>query len=357
MKTTNIYINGMACISPQESLDKSQFLEVAIEHTGNQLSCIEPKYKDFIPPMQARRMSRILKMCNVAAQISLKDAGVEKPDAIEIATGLGCMADSEKFLKSIIDNGEEMLTPTAFIQSTHNTIGGQLALALGVNNQNFTFSHNDLSFEHALLDSLMLIRENEARNVLLGGADEITENTHIIKEKLGLLKMNAGSNFDILTDETSGTIEGEGASFFVLSPDKANSCYGKLTDLSFGYKPTDMADLEKGIIKLLSKHNLKIEDLSLVISGYNGDQQNDEIFKTLGARLFKSTPQAYYKHLCGDYMTSSAFSLWLAARIMKEQKIPKIINLNEIGQGPINHIFIHNQASNNNHSFILLSKC
>lgn len=357
MNKTDIYINGVACISPQESLDLTQFLEAAIEYQGNQLSCIEPVYKDFIPPMQARRMSRILKMCNVAAQIALKDAGIEKPDAIEIATGLGCMADTEKFLSSIIDNDEEMLTPTAFIQSTHNTIGGMLALALGVDRQNFTFSHNDLSFEHALLDSLMLIRENEARNVLLGGAGEMTENTHIIKEKLGLLKMKPISNFDILTDETSGTIEGEGASFFVLSPDKTNGCYGKLTDLSFVYKPNGVEDLEEGIIKLLSEHDLKIEDLNLVISGYNGDLQNDEIYESLGTRFFKSTPQAYYKHLCGEYMTSSAFALWLAARILKEQKIPEILKLNETGQVPINHILIHNRSMENTHSFVLLSKC
>ncbi len=29
--------------------------------------------------------------------------------------------------------------------------------------------------------------------------------------------------------------------------------------------------------------------------------------------LFSGNRQAYYKHLCGEYHTSSAFALWLAA--------------------------------------------
>lgn len=55
---------------------------------------------------------------------------VGKVDAIITATGLGCLADTEKFMNALMDNREQMLNPTAFIQSTFNTVGAQLALLL-----------------------------------------------------------------------------------------------------------------------------------------------------------------------------------------------------------------------------------
>ena len=351
-----VYIKGIGNISPQDTLDNKQFLDVVKEYTENQLNSIEPIYKDFIPPMQSRRMSRILKMSNVAAQVAIKDADIEKPDAINIATGLGCMADTEKFLTSIINNDEELLTPTAFIQSTHNTIGGQIALSYGVNTQNFTFSHNENSFEHALLDSILLLKEKEASNVLLGGSDEITPKTHIIKEKLGLWKDNPCSNLELLKNPSSGTIEGEGASFFVLSSDKSDNYYAKISDILFVNKPPKFSDIEENIFRLLASNNLILDDIDLVISGINGDQNYDKIYNKLGAGIFKNAPQAWYKHLCGEYITSSAFAIWLASRILKEQRIPEIVLLGKTKRESIDHIIVHNSTLSNTHSFILLSK-
>jgi NAD(P)H-hydrate repair Nnr-like enzyme with NAD(P)H-hydrate dehydratase domain len=59
-----------------------------------------------------RRMSKTVKMSSVASQYALKEAGIENPDAIIVGTGMGCSQDSEKFLKNVIDNHEEFLTPT-----------------------------------------------------------------------------------------------------------------------------------------------------------------------------------------------------------------------------------------------------
>ena len=52
------------------------------------------------------------------------------PDAIITGTGLGCLEDTEKFLTAMVTNKEEFLTPTSFIQSTHNTVSAQIALLL-----------------------------------------------------------------------------------------------------------------------------------------------------------------------------------------------------------------------------------
>ena len=80
----------------------------------------------------------------------------------------------------MIELNEEMLPPTAFIQSTHNTVAAQIALMLKCHAYNNTFVHKGISFESALLDGIMLMRDNEASNFLVGAIDELTDNSYII---------------------------------------------------------------------------------------------------------------------------------------------------------------------------------
>src|SRR3954470_22554556 len=124
------YISGIGIISPQETFATDGFLEKILEHNSLSLRCIEPSYKEFLNPTLARRMARIIKMSIAASSVCFKDAGVEMPDAIMTGTALGCLEDTEKFLLAIIENDEQFLTPTSFIQSTHNTVGAQIALQL-----------------------------------------------------------------------------------------------------------------------------------------------------------------------------------------------------------------------------------
>ena len=97
-----IFITGTGIISPQDTLNSSSFLENIQEYSSNAIYCMEPEYKNYIPVRDLRRMSRILKMSNVAAQVALQDAELERPDAINVATGLGCLADTEKCLFNLI---------------------------------------------------------------------------------------------------------------------------------------------------------------------------------------------------------------------------------------------------------------
>lgn len=81
--------------------------------------------KELIPEMNLRRrMSRVVKSGVAAGIESLLEFGDRAAvEAVVTATGLGCIADSEKFLDSLIANEERMLNPTPFIQSTFNTVG------------------------------------------------------------------------------------------------------------------------------------------------------------------------------------------------------------------------------------------
>ena len=130
--------------------------------------------RDMIPPMEARRMGKLLKAATMTSLRILKDAGIEKPDAIITATSLGMIDNSEKFLNDLVENNETLLKPTLFMQSTHNTIGSSLAIRLGCHGYNITYAQGKDSLEWAKRDAVRLIKTGKANSVLVGLHDEST---------------------------------------------------------------------------------------------------------------------------------------------------------------------------------------
>ena len=352
------YIRGIGNISPQPTFDNGSFLDDIREYYTGRLQSIEPDYHSYIKPNQLRRMSRLLKMGVTAAGICLHDAGTEKPDAIITGTGLGMMEETAKFLNGILDNGEKLLNPTAFIQSTHNTVGAHIAVMLGCNNYNLTYVHGPVSFENALLDSLMWLEEKPSDKILLGGIEEITESHFIITGSMGFWKKSGRSNLDLLKDKTAGTIAGEGASFFLLTNEESPQNYGRIHGLSTRFNPEKQAVAVDHIEKFLSSQKLNKADIDLVILGLNGDPEADAIYGPAIEYFEEKSSLTYYKHLSGEHYLASSFALWLAARVMKTQQVPGVIRLNEsLRPGKINHILICNHHKNIHHSLILVSSC
>ena len=166
------YITSIGLISPQNTWQNDFSYDLPHENE-TVLRCIEPDYKKLIHPVQLRRMSRILKLGMGSAQLCLNNAvNPVSPDAILIGTGLACINDLEAFLLSILDEGEQGLSPIPFINSSHNTVAAQIARILQNHSYNNTYCHRGTAFESALLDALLLINGKEASSVLLGGIDE-----------------------------------------------------------------------------------------------------------------------------------------------------------------------------------------
>jgi 3-oxoacyl-[acyl-carrier-protein] synthase II len=351
MKT---YIRSASCISAQNTFSGAGFLAEFVEYTGTRLKAIEPDYKAFIDPKQIRRMGHIIKMGVSTAQDCLNKAKVEMPGAIITGTAFGCLEDTVTFLTRIIEMNEEMLPPTAFIQSTHNTVAAQIALMLKCHNYNNTFVHKGVSFEHAIIDGLMLLNENETDNILVGGTDEMVDASFVVLTRLGLYKRKPVSNLSLFNEESKGTIGGEGAAFFLLSGNPSTDNLGELNGVKIFYRPEDNAVIEKQIINFLDAHSLKLNDIDLIITGKNGDIKNDAAYTQLGDSLFAGKPLAGYKHLCGEYPTSPAFALWLAANCIKNGHVPEAVA--KISTPP-KRILIYNHYQNIYHSLMLVTAC
>lgn len=181
--------------------------------------------KTLVPdPTIRRRMSRVVRMGVLTA---LECLGATEIDGIVTATGFGCLADSEKFLRNLLEQHEELLAPTPFIQSTFNTIGAQVALLRCCRGPNLTFSHRGHSFESALLEASMLLAETPGSRLLVGAADERTASQHRIMERMGLWR---------------GRENGEGAAFLLLSACPSAASRACVVAIDF---PEDPLDVER----------------------------------------------------------------------------------------------------------------
>ena len=352
----SVYIHSAASISAQNTADNTSFLESVVHYQENVLPAIDPVYKDFIPPAAARRMAKGIKMGVVASKLALKDSSIEIPDAIITGTGLGCLRDSEKFVSAIIDNDEQFLTPTPFIQSTHNTVGGQIALELQCKGYNFTYVHASVSLESSLLDAHLQLQNEEANNILVGGVDEIGDHTIELFKLIGYIKSEKVASQNLLESKTKGAVFGEGANFFLLTNERQEGDYAELLDVAI-FNTLEKDHLVSALEDFLTSNNISFAHVDLLICGYNGDVRFDTYYDILGQGVFANTQQAYYKHLSGEFHTASGFGLWLASNILKTQKVPKATRLNKIKDTDFEYVLLYNQYLGENHSFTLLRKC
>lgn len=354
MKT--VYINSVGSISSQKTFDNSEFLDDIISYEDNIISVVNPNYKDYISPADSRRMAKGIKMGVVASKIALNDANLETVDAIITGTGMGCLKDSEKFLKALIDNDEQFLTPTSFIQSTHNTVGGQIALGLQCKGYNFTYVHASISFESTVLDAKLMLENDEANSILVGGVDEHAEHTIALHKLVNHIKVEKTASTALLDSKTEGAVYSEGANFFVLSNEKQPSSYAIIEAIKT-YNTLGGTNINSIVSEFLTENNLDSESIDIVVLGNNGDIKFDHFYNDLSAGIFKNTQQVYYKHLCGEFNTASSFGVWLASKILKTQKLPEAVKLNTIKASNYKTILLYNQYRGENHSLTLLRRC
>ena len=115
---------------------------------------------------------------------ALQQAGITMPDAIITATSLGCMENSELLLEQMEEEGEVLLKPTLFMQSTHNTLSSNIAIQTHCHGYNVTYSQGEKSLEWALLDAKMLLGKGY-KYILVGFHDEATPFYQSLMKKMG----------------------------------------------------------------------------------------------------------------------------------------------------------------------------
>ncbi len=345
------YINGLGSVTVQDPLfDVFESQPQALQSLNK---AQQPSYKELIAPAMSRRMAKGVKMSIYAADKALSEAGMDEIEAIVAGTGLGCIEDSEKFLDAIIENDEQFLTPTAFIQSTHNTVAAQIALRLGCKAYNFTYVNGASSFESALFDAFMQLKHFGKQNALVGGVDEIAPYTFSMFEMVGKVKPE-DTEINFRQPVTGGIPLGEGAHFFALSGEKNENTYAEVCDVLLlnAFKEDEAATIQH----FLHRHDLDMDTVDVVVLGVNGDVFLQPYYDKISA-LFPETAQAYYQHVSASYDTASAYGLRLAAEILRRQQYPEEVRYNNVKPRKLQNILLVNQGEHTDFSFVLLKVC
>lgn len=331
-----IYVEAFKAISPAGSLTSLSWDEAEKPQIINgAYRCIEPDYKNHLNPKYLRRMSRIIKMGVTCAAEALKTANLSNPDAILVGTGLGCVDDTTVFLNQLTTNQEELLNPTAFIQSTHNTVSGQIALLLQAKCYNLTFTQKRFSFESTLLEALMMLETHPEQKILTGALDELNDESHRLLLNAGCAKSNPTS--------TSGFYPGEGATFFVLSNQSENNA-PCIAGFSHPYGLTSEEMVAEHVIRFLADNGMDVAEVDALLIGNDGDKHNDKAFGYIKKAPFSHLKTIGFKEFCGEYDSASAFALWLACNKLSD------------AQSECKTILIHNRGQNGGDSFILLKR-
>ena len=148
----------------------------------NGFSCLQGNAtpEDFTPFIEARKLRRaeqISKNVLLCAFRALEQAKLKDiPNAnlgISLAMGAGALESTLKFMQTIVEDGDELSSPTAFASSVHNSTALFLSMFLGIHGPCVVTGQLDASFATALLTAQQFLAKNMCSQVLVAITEDI----------------------------------------------------------------------------------------------------------------------------------------------------------------------------------------
>jgi len=342
MKNNDVYVLSAKQVSIQQPLSED-WMEQPIFHEEPYVRSLDPDFKKYVSPIEARRMGKILKRALATSKEALADSGLETVDAIVTGTGYGCVENTEFFLDALCKEGEQLLKPTFFMQSTHNTISSLIAIQTKNHSFNATYAHKSISFDSALHDAWLQFSLGKINSALVGGHDEMTPVFyHILKRG------------DVMGKDNE--ICGEAAVSVVLGRNAEKSLC-KLSGMRVLYHPT-IETLSKAVAILLKNAEKRIEDVDFILTGISGHEESDQAYLAESETLFGKVPLLKYKHLFGESFTASGLGFYVAAQCLKAGKVPAhlFVNQEATSEKQPHCILLYNRSDGKNFTLTLLEK-
>lgn len=346
-----MYIKDLSCISPQKTYDDSFLNGEVTLHQGNRYIAQESSYGTLIPGGLLRRMGKAVRM-GIGAGLPLINDSKELAGII-LSTCNGGLEDCLKFLNQIVEYDEGTLTPTNFVQSTPNSVAGNLALMSKTTSYNNTHVHKGLAFECALLDAFLLFEEQKVSSILLGGVDEISDYNYNIDVLNHYFKKEETTSENLLSSGTPGTVCGEGSTMFLVEREKTTDSLAQIVDVDQVTFPKG-AQLNNTILDFLKRNKLKPQNIDTLILGLSGDSRYDFIYQKVQSEIFPESQSYCFKNLVGDYPTASSFGVWMGTQILQGKKLAsQIVKESDNVVKPCN-VLIYNHYQGVQHGLILM---
>ena len=366
MTDQKIYIKAATQISMQQPLSEAWQTAPERPDVPYQRSQ-DPNFRDWLNPLESRRMGKLMKRALVTAQKVMKETEISQPDAIITGTGLGCIENTELFLDQLCREGEEMLKPTYFMQSTHNTISSLVAIQTKNHGYNVTYAHKGISFDSALQDAWLQLRLGKIDSALVGGHDEMTETFYHILKKGGVMgqddEMCGESAVSVVLSKAVKPVETPLQNKSALRPfdwPQGSQAQGpqplcQLTGFQMLHQPT-MNTLMDALARLLQYAGKSLADVDYILTGISGHHDQDEAYLQETKTLFGQKPLLKFKHLFGESFTSSGIGMYVAAQCLKAGHVPStlFVDSKEVSDKQPKCILLYNRSDGKNISLTLL---
>jgi hypothetical protein len=250
--------------------------------------------KRHLDPALFRRGGRYIKSVVMGAMLCLQKFDSEKIKSKKVGlflgTGLGNVVEIVPFASAIASNdGSHFPSPVHFANSVANSAAFYVMRAAGFTGINLTISQEDLSFESALLASLVHLQAGDVDFALVGGCD-----LFFAPSEYHAKRMNYHGNDWRL---------GEGSAWVLLSRESHGAC-GELFDVQIGSQAT--ARMCQQLEPFLKLEIPKSQADSSMLVGHSFRFPPDT---SLSLNMPLKTAPFPYLAASGAYPTASAFAL------------------------------------------------
>ena len=344
MSGEGVHILSAKQISMQQPLCE-EWMEHPLYPSEPFVRAANPDFKPYIPPMEARRMGPILKRAIAVSMEAMRESGVSSPEAVITGTGYGCIENTELFLDPLCREGESLLKPTCFMQSTHNTISSQIAIRTGNHAYNNTYAHKHISFDSALYDAWLQFGLEKIQTALVGGHDEMTPVFYEILRKGGIF----GQGVEVCGEAATSVVLGRGT---VAGSGQPLCRLAGMRILSH----SDAETLNVALQGLLARAGRTTDDIDAVLCGVSGNPTSDALYLSETSRMVGEKPLLRYKHLFGQSFTASGLGFYVAAQCLKRGFIPDFLYVDKMQRlsGAPRCLLLYNRGDGHSRSLILL---
>lgn len=217
----NSLMEGKSGVSLIEAFDTSEYpTRIAAEIKG-----FSPE--EYMDKKEARRMDRFVQFAVAAAQMALKDAGLNiKEDTdperagVYVGSGIGGLTTWEEQHKTLLEKGPKRVSPFFIPMMIANMASGQISMLTGAKGPNSTAVTACATGTHSIGDAFKTIQRGDADVMICGGAEATISPTGVA----GFCALRAMSTrndephkasrpFDVDRD---GFVMGEGSGILVL---------------------------------------------------------------------------------------------------------------------------------------------
>jgi len=273
------------------------------------LEMAEQDFSDLFERNEMRRLSKLIKNGIGCGLRVLKNSDQHKLDAIITGTGKGSISKIEQFLSDIDNYKETALNPSIFIQSTHNTINGQIALKTGSNTYNVTHVNQGMTLSNVLSDAELFLLQHPDALILVGVFEENTEFNIEIHNSAGLSGIESDGSYQIKW--------GESVTFFILSG-KSTPGKVKITS-SKTYTNFNDSNHWESLIKDIKLDTSKINNTAFLLGHNNAIELNSYYVDIIKYLNESKIPFKGFKEVTGEHDTAGGYAIDLANQILTNE--------------------------------------